>query len=78
MATESPLLQNKDYRGAPVFTPESLLREARRQKSLPAGPVPEVCVLDPGGDIVAYLLRNGMAKRNPYWACYHTEGEGKQ
>lgn len=69
---EIPLLQNKHYQRAAVFAPESLLREARRQRSLPVGDAPEVCILDPDGDIVAHLLRNNLAERNPYWACYHT------
>ncbi len=69
---ESPLVQNKSYQSPPVFTPENLLRETRRQKSLPAGQVPGICILDPDGDIVTYLQRNGIAERNPFWACYHT------
>jgi uridine phosphorylase len=72
MSPETPLLQNKQYQEAAVFTPENLLRETRRQKSLPAGQVPTICILDPDGDILAYLLRDGMAERNPFWACYHT------
>lgn len=72
MTSESPLFHSKHYRRAPVFTPANLLREARRQKSLPAGDVPPVCVLDPDGDIVAYLRRNKLAEPNPVWACYHT------
>jgi uridine phosphorylase len=55
-----------------VFIPENLLREARRQKSTPAGKVPAVCVLDPDGDIVENLLVRDEAQRNGYWACYHT------
>lgn len=31
------------------------MREARRQKRLEAGPVPEICLLDPDGDIVRHL-----------------------
>jgi hypothetical protein len=50
-----PILRNKHYAAAPVFAPESLLREARRQKDLPNTPVPEICILDPDGDIVRYL-----------------------
>ena len=42
--------------GAPsVFRPENLLREARRQRGVPEVPVPEVCLLDPDGDIVRQL-----------------------
>jgi uridine phosphorylase len=56
-----------------VFLPENLLREARRQKSLSWGSVPRVCVLDPDGDIVRMLKREKRARRDPAWACYHTE-----
>ena len=73
MTSKSPLFQNKHYRKDAVFRPQNLLRETRRQKSLPAGKVPPVCVLDPDGDMVRYLVRNQLAKRNPAWACYHTE-----
>jgi uridine phosphorylase len=56
-----------------AFTPENLLREARRQKGLAAAPVPEVCVLDPDGDMVRRLRAAGRAGRDPAWACYHTD-----
>ncbi len=68
-----PLLRNKFYKRRPVFTPENLLREARRQKGIANGKVPEVCVLDPDGDLVRYLRRTGAAKLSAPWACYHTE-----
>ena len=65
-----PLLQAKDYAEPSVFQPENMLREARRQKNVPFGTVPPVCVLDPDGDIVRAI---GPGHRNPFWACYHTE-----
>jgi uridine phosphorylase len=68
-----PILAGKDYAAASVFTPANLLREARRQKGLPAVPVPEICVLDPDGDILRSLRRSGHASRLDHWACYHTE-----
>jgi uridine phosphorylase len=34
--------------------------------------VPEICVLDPDGDILAYLVRRKLAEPDPFWACYHT------
>ena len=37
----APILSGKHYETASAFTPESLLREARRQKGLPAVVVPE-------------------------------------
>ncbi len=72
MPSEIPLRQNKHYSTASVFSPANLLREARRQKGLAPGRVPAVCVLDPDGDILAYLIRRKWAKPDPFWACYHT------
>lgn len=72
MTSESPLLQNKHFARPAVFQPENLLRETRRQKPLPTGSVPTVCVLDPDGDIVAHLLKSHQAERDPVWASYHT------
>ncbi len=71
--TRPPILANKDYDAASVFEPGNLLREARRQKNLPAIAVPEVGILDPDGDIVRMLTRTGRARRAPGWACYHTD-----
>ncbi len=68
-----PLLRYKNFEQPSVFTPENLLREARRQKSLTKGSVPSICLLDPDGDIVRHLLTNDQARLNPTWACYHTE-----
>jgi hypothetical protein len=68
-----PILRGKDHRAASVLTPDALLREARRQKGVPAGDVPEICVLDPDGDIVDHLLAGGNARRLAAWACYHTD-----
>lgn len=66
------ILDNKYYQEESVFKPDNLLREARRQKGLPDCKIPPVCILDPDGDIVDYLLRSGKAKLNNCWACYHT------
>jgi uridine phosphorylase len=68
-----PILSRKHYDAVSAFTPESLLREARRQKDLSAAAVPEICVLDPDGDIVRHLRAAGRADRHPGWACYHTD-----
>jgi len=68
-----PILSHKHYDTASAFTPESLLREARRQKELATASVPEICVLDPDGDIVRHLRAAGRADRHPGWACYHTD-----
>ncbi|MGH7123939.1 MAG: hypothetical protein ACREFI_06165, partial [Stellaceae bacterium] len=68
-----PILRTKSLAEASVFTPEALLREARRQKGIGVGPVPPVCILDPDGDIVRHLRATGIARRHSDWACYHTE-----
>lgn len=67
-----PLLSGKRHHEASVFTPENLLREGRRQLSVPEGPVAPVCLLDPDGDILRYLDKNRRIEANPNWACYHT------
>ncbi len=68
-----PIIDHKHYDAPSVFTPESLLREARRQKGLPIEPVPAICVFDPDGDLLDYLRATGRAQRHPAWACYHTQ-----
>lgn len=68
-----PILANKCFAALSVFEPANLLREARRQKGLPSIDVPEVCVLDPDGDILRVLRREQRARPSPGWACYHTE-----
>jgi uridine phosphorylase len=74
MAVEppSPLLGAKALDEPSVFLPENLLREGRRQRGRPDEQVPNVCLLDPDGDIVRYLTRTGQATEHGGWACYHT------
>lgn len=67
-----PILMEKHYDARSVFDVANLMREARRQKHLPAGDVPPLCVLDPDGDLVDYLRSHGLARPHPAWACYHT------
>jgi uridine phosphorylase len=68
-----PILAQKHYAQPSAFTPESLLREARRQKRIADFGIPEICILDPDGDIVRSLLAHGEARLEPGWACYHTQ-----
>ena len=67
-----PILDHKHHDRPSVFLPDGLLREARREKSVPSGTVPDLCLLDPDGDLFRQLRDSG-AKRNPHWACYHTD-----
>jgi len=70
---QPPLLTNKYYAEVSTFTPESLLREARRQKGAAVESVPPVCLLDPDGDVVRRLVAEGKARKHPGWVCYHTD-----
>jgi uridine phosphorylase len=67
------ILDNKLTRSPSVFRPDALLREARRQKRLPAVDVPAICILDPDGDIVRRLHKEGRATPFEAWPCYHTQ-----
>jgi uridine phosphorylase len=73
MTKPPPILAHQEFAAPSVFRPENLLREARRQKSLPDGAVPEICILDPDGDILRALVATGRTRPSPGWACYHTE-----
>ncbi|MGE0854072.1 MAG: nucleoside phosphorylase [Hyphomicrobiaceae bacterium] len=68
-----PILCNKYCDDTSVFSPESILREGRRQKGLSKTSVPAICVLDPDGDMVRHLKKAGRGKNDAQWACYHTE-----
>jgi uridine phosphorylase len=68
-----PILSGKEFAARSVFEPAHLLREARRQKGLAEAKIPEICVLDPDGDILRVLRREGHATLAPAWACYHTD-----
>jgi uridine phosphorylase len=68
-----PILGNKDTSEPSVFTPDALLREARRQKGIAFRAVPRVCILDPDGDMVRYLRAKRSARPHAGWPCYHTD-----
>ena len=68
-----PILAQKHYMQPSAFMPENLLREARRQKQIADSRIPDICVLDPDGDIVRSLLARGEARLESGWGCYHTQ-----
>jgi uridine phosphorylase len=70
--TLPPILRHKNRDAPSVFTPDGLMREARRQKGITRGHVPELCLLDPDGDIVRHLTVTGAARQINDWACYHS------
>jgi uridine phosphorylase len=70
---QAPLLVRQDHSHPSVFLPENLLSEARKQKKLGDAPVPAICLLDPDGDIAAFVQRERGAVKCASWACFHTE-----
>src|SRR6476661_3340292 len=66
------ILSTRHYNELSVFLPENLLREARSQKNIKDCNVPAVCILDPDGDLAAYLFKNNPANKNECRACYHS------
>ena len=70
---QPPILADKDHaRRFGVRAGQPAARGAAAKGSA-AGRVPEICLLDPDGDIVRALRRAGRAPPSPGWACYHTE-----
>lgn len=67
-----PLLQNIFCHDDSVFTVESLLENARRQKNIKKTTIPKVCILDPDGDVLDYLKKQDKITLNQSWPCYHT------
>jgi len=73
MQSPAPILELKDHAAPSVFLAENMLREARRQKSLAELSVPEICILDPDGDLLSHLQQAGRMALCLSWACYHTK-----
>ncbi len=71
--SQAPLIARQDHGHPSVFLPEIMLNEARKQKKLGDAPVPQVCLLDPDGDIATFVQRELGASRSASWACFHTE-----
>jgi SAM-dependent methyltransferase len=70
---DAPIVSRKDVAAPPLFSPLTVLTEAKRQKQLAAIRVPAACVLDPDGDIVRWLKHTGRGTLSDTWACYHSE-----
>jgi uridine phosphorylase len=73
LAPVIPLLSRTDHAEPSVFRPDAMLRQARKQKDLFEGIVPEVCILDPDGDLVDYVRAVHSARRCRSWGCFHTD-----
>lgn len=60
-----PITARKHSGEESAFLAKNLLRESRRQKGLPDLPVPDVCVLDPDGDLLAHVQARQRTTRHP-------------
>src|ERR1019366_4550443 len=68
----SPPILDHPLQEPAVFTPGNLMDDVRRARGIPEGMVPPLCVLEFDGDITDWLVREGIAKPFPSWACFHT------
>ena len=68
-----PILEHDDPDASSLFTAAAMLSLARQRRGLPDGDVPEVCVLDPDGDVERHLRARGQLRDARQWACFHTE-----
>ncbi len=68
----APILEHDDADAPSVFTAKAMLSLARQRKGLVPGEVPEVCVLDPDGDLERHLHTRGELREDANWGCFHT------
>jgi uridine phosphorylase len=71
MAQNAPILDHPVEQPS-AFTASQLMEDFRHLRGIPAEMVPPVCLLDFDGDLTDWLVQEGMAKRFPSWACFHT------
>lgn len=69
---ERPPILDHPVEEESVFTAEALMADVRRLRNVPAGGLPEICVLEFDGDLTDWLVERGIASRCESWACFHT------
>ena len=67
-----PILEHDDPDAPSMFTAGAMLGLARERKGLAACGAPEICVLDPDGDLERYLETRGELREEANWGCFHT------
>ena len=68
----APILEHDDPDAPSVFTAESMLSLARQRKGLSTCGAPDICVLDPDGDLERHLQIRGELREDVNWGCFHT------
>lgn len=72
LAMKTPILEQDAPNAPSLFTAKSMLGLARERKGLSACWAPEVCVLDPDGDLERHLHARGELREDENWGCFHT------
>lgn len=68
----APILEQDDPHAPSVFTATAMLNLARARKGLADCRAPDICVLDPDGDLEQYLQDRGELSEDYNWGCFHT------
>ncbi len=68
----APILEHDDPDAPSMFTAEAMLSLSRQTKGLTAVNVPDICVLDPDGDLERHLHSRGELCEDENWGCFHT------
>ncbi len=69
----APILEHDDPDAPSLFTAGAMLNLAREKKGLDQARVPEICVLDPDGDLERHLHARGDLREDTNWGCFHTQ-----
>lgn len=67
----SPLFRHR-LLSPSAFRPEALVEAVRAERGIEPTLVPPICILDFDGDITDWLVKTGIARLYPSWACFHT------
>jgi uridine phosphorylase len=68
----APILEHDDPDAPSLFTAHAMLGLARQRKGLVPNDVPQICVLDPDGDLERHLHDRGELREDANWGCFHT------
>ncbi len=55
-----------------AFTASGLMDAVRQRRGITLQSVPPLCILEFDGDLTDWLVSQGIARRDPSWACFHT------
>ncbi len=68
----APILEQDNPSAPSLFTAGAMLSLARDRKGLSSFTAPDICILDPDGDLEHYLQGRGELEEDLNWGCFHT------